>query len=91
MNVLLGRKVAERTLALEKTLSDLGKSHEEQESLLRTISCDTKASVATIRGLWALSFRENRQDDSIRYMKEFEETAGRITEIVNRVQRIAER
>ena len=92
MNVLLDRKVGERTLALEKSLDDLRRSHDEQEILLRAISSDMKASVATIRGLCALSSGlEDVPGTSIRYVKEFEETAGRIAEIVNRVQRIAKR
>ena len=89
MNVLLDRKVGERTIALEKSLDDLRRSHDEQEIILRTISSDMKASVATIRGLCALSSGlEDIPVANIKYVKEFEETAGRIAEIVNRVQRI---
>jgi len=89
MNVLLDRKVGERTLALEESLNELRCSNNDQEILLRAISSDMKASMATIRGLCKLSSGlEEVPGARIRYSKEFEETADRIAEIVNRVERV---
>ncbi len=69
VNELLNRRVKERTVELEKNRDELEHTHSEQAIILKRVSSDLVASLATIKGLSDIANAELPEQDAMFFKK----------------------
>jgi tetratricopeptide (TPR) repeat protein len=85
-NILLDSRVKERTIALELNKDTLERACQERDLLLEKTSMDIKTSLATMKGLCALSIKEVQDPVALRYIEKIKSTSDKFFETLSRLQ-----
>ncbi len=83
LNLLLDRKVKERTQALESSRDVLQRACEERDILIMRATADLKRSLATIKGLCLLGVKD--ADESRHYLEKVGVISGAVSDVINKL------
>jgi len=87
INNVLDARVRERTIELEKNRDDLMHSHNEQALVLKKVTSDLVASLATIKGLSEIP-NDELQKNQVLFVNEAQSMTERISDYLNNHQSI---